>query len=92
MATATNKAHAAKSVARSRNGASKPPSLDFLVYADNAGGFHWEIVAGSGESLAQSPSFASRDDAERAAHTVSRGVRAARSEPGVAQARQRVTV
>jgi uncharacterized protein YegP (UPF0339 family) len=69
MATATTKVHAARPVARARD-VSEAASLEFLVHQDNGGDYHWEIVGGSGESLAQSGSFASRDDAERAARCV----------------------
>lgn len=90
MATATNETRTAKAAARSRDRAPKPPSLDFLVYDDNAGDYHWEIVAGGGDSLAQSVSFASRDDAERTARYVYDSVRAPRFEPNAAQARHTV--
>jgi uncharacterized protein YegP (UPF0339 family) len=67
MATATKKSRAGRP--GPRRDASEP-SLEFLVYEDNGSSYHWEIVQGSGESLAQSVSFGSREDAERAARHV----------------------
>ncbi len=71
---------------------SESVSLEFLVHQDNGGDYHWEIVGGSGESLAQSGSFASHDDAERAARCVYDGAGSARFEPHVAEERQLVAV
>jgi uncharacterized protein YegP (UPF0339 family) len=71
MATATKKAHAASSPVR---GGSEPASLAFRTYQDNGDNYHWEIVDGGGEILAQSGSFASQDDAERAVRVVREGV------------------
>jgi len=70
MATATKKIRAAKPVGRGAREPDQPTSLEFLVQQDNAGGYHWEIVAGDGASLAKSVGFASHDDAERAARWV----------------------
>jgi uncharacterized protein YegP (UPF0339 family) len=86
MATATKKGHGAKSVARSMR-ESKATALEFLVYRDNGGDFHWEIVSERDETLAQSGSFASYDDAERAARRVHDGAGTARFEPRVAEDR-----
>jgi uncharacterized protein YegP (UPF0339 family) len=63
MATATRKGRAERPGPR-------PDTLEFLVYEDNGGSYHWEIVQGAGESLAQSVSFGSHEDAERAARHV----------------------
>jgi uncharacterized protein YegP (UPF0339 family) len=52
--------------------------MEFLVFGDNGGEYHWTIVGGSGESLAQSPGFASHEDAERAARYVYDGAGSAR--------------
>jgi uncharacterized protein YegP (UPF0339 family) len=92
MATATKKLHAAKPVARDARDVSPPASLQFLVYQDNGGDYHWEIVGGSGESLAHSQGFAFHDDAKRAARCVYDGAGSARFEPRVAQERQLVAV
>jgi uncharacterized protein YegP (UPF0339 family) len=47
--------------------------MKFLVYEDNGGGYHWTIVAASGEPLVQSASFASYEEAKQAARIVHRG-------------------
>ena len=92
MATATKKVHAARLVARGARDVSEPASLEFLVHQDNGGDYHWEIVGEVGESLAQSGSFASHEDAERAARCVYDGAGSARFEPHVADQRQLVAV
>jgi uncharacterized protein YegP (UPF0339 family) len=92
MATATKKVRAARPVARGVREVSESGSLEFLVHQDNGGDYHWEIVGERGESLAQSGSFASHDDAERAARCVHDGAGSARFEPRVAEARQLVAV
>jgi uncharacterized protein YegP (UPF0339 family) len=55
----------------------EPASMKFLVFEDNGGGYHWTIVAGSGETLAQSASFASYEDARQAARIVHSGAASA---------------
>lgn len=92
MATATKKAHAASPVARGARAASEPVSLEFMVHQDNGGDYHWEIVGDGGENLAQSRSFASHDDAERAARRVYDSAGSARFEPYLAGERQLVAV
>jgi uncharacterized protein YegP (UPF0339 family) len=87
MATATRKAHAAKQVPSGAVGVSESGSIGFLVFRDNGGEYHWTIVTGSGESLAQSGSFASHKDAERAARHVYDGAGSARFDAGVAEER-----
>jgi uncharacterized protein YegP (UPF0339 family) len=47
--------------------------MRFVVFEDNGGGYHWTIVADGGETLAQSASFGSREQAKRAARIVYRG-------------------
>jgi uncharacterized protein YegP (UPF0339 family) len=44
--------------------------MKFVVFEDNSGGYHWTIVAGSGEALVQSASFASYEEAKQAARVV----------------------
>jgi uncharacterized protein YegP (UPF0339 family) len=51
--------------------------MKFLVYEDNGGGYHWTIVAASGEPLVQSASFASYEDAKQAARIVHAGAASA---------------
>jgi uncharacterized protein YegP (UPF0339 family) len=77
MATATKKAHSAPSPAHAVRGVSEPASLAFRTYRDNGDNYHWEIVDSGGEILAQSGSFASQDDAERAARHLHEGARSA---------------
>jgi hypothetical protein len=92
MATATKKVHTARPVARGARDVSEPTTLEFLVHQDNGAAYYWEIVGERGESLAQSPSFASHDAAERAARCVYEGAGSARFEPQVAGERQLVAV
>jgi uncharacterized protein YegP (UPF0339 family) len=92
MATATKKVHAARRVARDARQVSEPASLEFLVHQDNGGDYHWEIVGELGDSLAQSQSFASHEDAERAARFVYDGAGSARFAPHATKERQLVAV
>lgn len=70
MATATKKVRRATHVALRATDLSKAAMIEFLVYEDNRGEHRWEILGGRGESLAQSVSYATREDAERAARAV----------------------
>ena len=87
MATATRKARAAAPVAGGAAGVSESASMEFSVYSDNGGEYHWTIVAGNGETLAQSGSFASRKDAEHAARYVYEGAGSARFDADGAEER-----
>jgi uncharacterized protein YegP (UPF0339 family) len=89
MATATKKVHTARSPARAVPEAS---TLAFLIDQDNGGDYHWELVDGSGEVLVHSRSFASQNDAERAARYVREGAHSALFEPQAASERQTVAV
>ena len=80
MATATKKARAARQVACGAGGVSESAVMEFLIFGDNGGGYHWTIVGGSSEPLVQSGSFASYDDAEHAARVVRKGAGSARFE------------
>jgi uncharacterized protein YegP (UPF0339 family) len=51
--------------------------MKFLVFEDNGGGYHWTIVAASGETLVRSASFASYQDAKQAARIVHAGAASA---------------
>ena len=51
--------------------------MSFVVFEDNGGGYRWTIVADGGETLAQSASFGSREQANRAARMVYRGASSA---------------
>jgi len=76
MATTTKKLEAARPVVRDARVASV--SLEFLVFEDNGGGYHWAIVGGSGESLAQSGSFGSYEEAAHAGRCARDGAEWAR--------------
>jgi uncharacterized protein YegP (UPF0339 family) len=67
MATATKKVRAATPVAP---GDVSESALEFHVYVDNGGSYHWEIVQDGGESLTHSGSFRCHEDATRAARFV----------------------
>ena len=73
MATATKNARADNQVVRGAGAVSKSTSMEFVVFEDNGGRYHWRIVAGNGEILAQSERFASHEDAEQAAGHVRDG-------------------
>jgi uncharacterized protein YegP (UPF0339 family) len=49
-----------------------PASKKFVIFEDNGGSYHWTIIAG-GETLVQSPSFATYEDAKQAARVVHAG-------------------
>jgi uncharacterized protein YegP (UPF0339 family) len=91
MATATKKTRATlpDRVARV---VPEAAALEFRVYRDNGGRYNWEIGAVGGESLVHSPSFDSRDDAERAARRVYEGSRSARFELEAPEERQTAAV
>jgi uncharacterized protein YegP (UPF0339 family) len=55
-------------------------SMEFLIVEDNGGNYHWTLLDRDGNSLARSPSFASRRDAEDAARVVLAGGGSARLE------------
>jgi len=77
MTTATKKPRAPRQRARKGRAGRESASLEFFVYEDNGGGYHWAI-AGSGESLAQSGSFASYAEAERAGRDIRDSAESAR--------------
>ncbi len=60
--------------------------MEFLIFQDNGGAYHWTIVAGDGESLGQSGSFASYEDAEQAAQHVRDAAASARFERRASEA------
>lgn len=86
MATAI-KNHAATSPVHAARIVPEATSLAFRTYQDNGGNYHWEIADASDEILTHSGSFASQDDAERAARSVHEGARSASYEPQVAKGR-----
>jgi uncharacterized protein YegP (UPF0339 family) len=85
MATATKKTRAARDIAR-RAVVSTSASMEFRVVETNGGRYRWMILDASGESLAQSGSFASYDDAANAARYLRNGAGSARFERRAAAA------
>jgi uncharacterized protein YegP (UPF0339 family) len=73
MGTAPKKSRAAGQLARPARDVRVPESMEFLIFEDNGGAYHWRIVAGDGATLAQSGSLASYDAAEQAARRVRDG-------------------
>ena len=80
MATAIEKSRAAGRLPRRAREVRVPASMEFLIFEDNGGDYHWTIVAGDGAILARSGGFASYDDAEKAAKRVRDGAVSARFE------------
>jgi uncharacterized protein YegP (UPF0339 family) len=88
MATAAKKTRAARQVARRAIAVSESAGITFLVYEDNAGDYRWMILGSRGdESLAQSGTFATYEDAAHAARVVRDGAGSARFEPRAASDR-----
>jgi uncharacterized protein YegP (UPF0339 family) len=85
MATATKKLRSTGPVTRAdavTNGgrqARVAAPMEFLVFEDNAGSYHWKIVAGDGQTLAMSGSFGSPEEAQKAAKHVREGAASASS-------------
>jgi uncharacterized protein YegP (UPF0339 family) len=61
--------------------------MEFLIFEDNAGDYHWTIVDGDGATLARSEGFASYDRATQAVEQIRHGVASARFEASAAGAR-----
>jgi uncharacterized protein YegP (UPF0339 family) len=80
MATATKKSRAAKQIAGRVSAARLPESMEFVIFEDNGGDYHWTIVARDGSTLVRSGSFGSYEGAERAAERVRNAAAAARFE------------
>lgn len=78
MGTAPKKSRAAGQLARPARDVPVPESMEFLIFEEDGGAYHWRIVAGDGATLAQSGSFASYQDAEQAAQRVRDGAASAR--------------
>jgi uncharacterized protein YegP (UPF0339 family) len=76
MATATKKARSAgplmrpDPVTRVGSQARTPAPIQFLIFEDNGGTYHWKIVGGGGQTLAVSGGFDSSDAALQAAEHV----------------------
>ncbi len=80
MATATKKSRIAGRRPRGAREVRVSHSMEFLVFEDNGGEYHWRIVAGDGATLMRSGGFASYEGAERAARQVRDGAASARLE------------
>jgi uncharacterized protein YegP (UPF0339 family) len=73
----TRPAQATQANTAKRKALREPALMKFLVFEDNGGGYHWTIVAASGETLVRSASFASYEDAKQAARIVHAGAASA---------------
>jgi hypothetical protein len=87
MATTTKTLEAARPVVGDARVVSESVSLEFLVFEDDGGGYHWAIVGGSGESLAQSGSFGSYEEAAHAGRYARDGAEWARFQRRAAEDR-----
>ncbi len=67
MATARQQPRAATAIVPAPGEISEPATVQFRVFEDSVGGYHWEVVAGSEDILVQSGRFATYADAEEAA-------------------------
>jgi uncharacterized protein YegP (UPF0339 family) len=78
MGTAPKKSRAARQLARSARDVRVRESMEFFIFEDNGGAYHWRIVDADGATLAESGTFASYDRAEQAAQRVRDGAASAR--------------
>jgi uncharacterized protein YegP (UPF0339 family) len=78
MATATSRSRAARHLARHAARVREPASMEFVIFEDNGGEYHWTIIAGDGATLARSVGFGSFDDAELGAQQICDGAASAR--------------
>ncbi len=78
MATASKKSRAPKQAAHSAD--QVRAQMEFLIFEDNGGCYHWRILAGDGTVLGRSGDFGSYDDAEQAAQEIVDGAPSARLE------------
>jgi uncharacterized protein YegP (UPF0339 family) len=81
MATATKKSRASKQLAERQTHEPARSAMEFLIFEDNSGSYHWTILAGDGSPLGGAGDYASYDDAERAAKQIRDGAASARLEP-----------
>jgi hypothetical protein len=86
MTTPTRRRRTASQLTRDERGVSESTSLEFFVFEDFGGGYHWAIVRGNGESLT-SESFASYAEAAHAGCYVRDGAESARFQRRAAQDR-----
>jgi uncharacterized protein YegP (UPF0339 family) len=78
MATANKKSRASRQLARPPVPMHEVAPMEFLIFEDNGGSYHWRILAGDGSILGQSGDFASYEAAEQAARQICNGVASAR--------------
>ncbi len=71
---ATRPVAARRKAPASATALSEPASLKFLVFENNGGAYYWTIVAGRGETLVRSASFATYEEAKQAACIAHAGV------------------
>ncbi len=77
MPTATKKSGVVGRIPRRAPEGRVPKSMQFLIFEDNGGNYHWMIVSSDGAVLVRSDGFASYQDAEQAAHDVRNGAASA---------------
>jgi uncharacterized protein YegP (UPF0339 family) len=81
MATASKKSRASKQLARPPARVHALAPMEFLIFEDNGGSYHWNILADDGSTLGQSGDFPSYDAAEQAAQQICDGAASARFRP-----------
>lgn len=67
MATAENGPLGTRQIIPGMVGLEPTAAMEFSVFEDSLGGYHWRIAAGSGDILVESGRFATYYDAEDAA-------------------------
>jgi uncharacterized protein YegP (UPF0339 family) len=77
MATATKRSRSAGRRPHRAPEVRLAKPMEFEIFEDNGGSYHWRIVGGEGVTLAGSGGFGSYDDAEQAAQHVRDGVASA---------------
>jgi hypothetical protein len=78
MPTANKKSRASKQLARPPARTHGPAPMEFLIFEDNSGSYHWEMLADDGSNLGHSGDFASYDAADQAARQICNGAASAR--------------
>jgi uncharacterized protein YegP (UPF0339 family) len=78
VATANKKSRASRQLAHTPAHRHVPAPMEFLIFEDNGGSFHWRILADDGTTLGQSGDFTSYRDAEQAAQAICAGAASAR--------------
>jgi uncharacterized protein YegP (UPF0339 family) len=78
MATANKKRRALTQLAQPPAHVHGSAPMEFLIFEDNGGSYHWRMLAGDGVTLGQSGDFTSYDEAEQAARQIRDGAASAR--------------